>query len=99
MKFAKWKLVKNAEGYLIGPEEVIAKAGGRAWGIVSDAPIESGGTILGGVEGETSGLDLTAFSYSEVTDSDALMFVQEINPDAVIENGNVIFPETEDAQP
>jgi hypothetical protein len=97
MRFAKWKLVKNAEGYLIGPEEVIAQAGGKAYGIVSDAPVESGGTILGGVEGETAELDLTGFAYEEITDADALAFVQGINPEGTIEDGRVIFPETETA--
>jgi hypothetical protein len=93
MNYATWKLNFTDPVYGTGPEERIAAQGFQAEGAWANGQIESGGTILGYVQGEPVASALTPWDYTPVSQEQALEFALEINPEAyLLEDGRISAP-------
>jgi len=88
MKYATWILNFVNPEYGTGPESTIVGQGGTAEGSYTDGKVTDGGKILGYFTGEPTGLD--AWSFTELTQEEALAFVTEIDSTAyVAEDGKI----------
>lgn len=88
MKYATWILNFTDPEYGTGPEAVIADQGGTAEGSFAEGDITQGGRILGYFTGEPT--DLEAWSFTELTEQEALDFVLALDPTAYLLEGGRI---------
>ena len=82
MKYATWILNFSDPNYGTGPEPVIVSQGGTAEGSIPDGDVTEGAEILGYFTGEPTGLD--AWSFTELTQDEALAFVTAIDDTAYV---------------
>ena len=88
MRYATWILNFTEPKYGTGPEDSINAQGESAEGSYAEGEVTAGGRILGYFTGEPIGLD--AWSFTELTQDEALAFVTTINPTAhVAEDGKI----------
>jgi hypothetical protein len=88
MKYATWILNFVNPEYGTGPESTIVEQGGTAEGSIPDGDVTDGAKILGYFTGEPTGLD--AWSFTELTQDEALAFVTVIDDTAyVADNGRI----------
>ena len=88
MKYATWILNFVNPEYGTGPEATIVEQGGTAEGSYTDGDVTEGAKILGYFTSEPTGLE--AWSFSELTQDEALAFVTAINATAfVAEDGKI----------
>jgi len=88
MKYATWKLNFSDLKYGTGPESTIAKQNGTANGAFANGDITNGAEILGYFTGEPTNLE--AWSFTEITQEEALTFVKAIDSTAhVTEEGHI----------
>jgi len=93
MNYATWKLNFTNPNYGTGPEDKIAELGFGAEGAWSGGPVENGGTILGYVTEEQDETELTAWSFTNITQAQALAFCQALNADAyLLPDGRITAP-------
>lgn len=96
MKYAKWVLNFSDAENGTGPEDAIAKQGGTAEGAFAKGEVTSGAEILGYFTGNPN--DLEAWSFTELTQEQALEFVQSIDNQAyVAQDGKINIPEHEES--
>ena len=89
MKYATWKLNFAIPEYGTGPEASITLQGGTAEGSYTDGNVTDGAKILGYFTGEPTGLD--AWSFTELTQEEALAFVTAIDDTATVgEDGRIV---------
>ena len=88
MKYATWLLDFTDPRYGTGPEQEIRKQGETATGAWVDGNITDGGTVLGYFTGDPPGLD--AWSFTELTQEEALKFVSELNSTAYVAEDGII---------
>ena len=89
MKYATWKLNFTNPEYGTGPEDSITLQGGTAEGSYADGDVTDGARILGYFTGEPTGLD--AWSFTELTQEEALAFVTAIDETATVgEDGQIV---------
>ena len=89
MKYATWKLNFTDPDYGTGPEDSITIQGGSAEGAYPNGDVTQGAEILGYFTGEPTGLD--AWSFTELTQEEALAFVTAIDDTATIgEDGRIV---------
>jgi len=82
MKYATWILNFSDPQYGTGPEPSIVLQGGTAEGSMPDGDVTDGGKILGYFTGEPTGLE--AWSFTELTQDEALAFVTAIDDTAYV---------------
>jgi len=93
MNYATWKLDFTNPKYGTGPEEKIAELGFSAEGGWVAGQVETGGTILGYVTEPQDESQLTAWSFTNITEAEALAFCQAINPNAyLLPDGKITAP-------
>jgi len=89
MKYATWILNFVNPEYGTGPEATIVEQGGTAEGSYADGDVTDGARILGYFTGEPT--DLEAWSFTELTQDQALAFVTAIDDTATIgEDGRIV---------
>ena len=89
MKYATWILNFVNPEYGTGPEATIVEQGGTAEGSYTDGDVTDGAEILGYFTGEPT--DLEAWSFTELTQDQALAFVTAIDDTATIgEDGRIV---------
>ena len=89
MKYATWILNFTNPEYGTGPEATIVEQGGTAEGSYADGDVTDGARILGYSTGEPTGLD--AWSFTELTQEEALAFVTAIDETATVgEDGRIV---------
>ena len=89
MKYATWILNFTDPEYGTGPESTIVEQGGTAEGSYADGDVTDGAEILGYFTGEPT--DLEAWSFTELTQDEALAFVTAIDDTATIgEDGRIV---------
>ena len=89
MKYATWILNFVNPEYGTGPEATIVEQGETAEGSYTNGDVTDGGKILGYFTGEPTGLE--AWSFTEITQEEALAFVTAIdNTASVGEDGRII---------
>ena len=89
MKYATWILNFVNPEYGTGPESTIVEQGGTAEGSYTDGDVTDGAEILGYFTGEPT--DLEAWSFTELTQDEALAFVTAIDDTATIgEDGRIV---------
>jgi hypothetical protein len=88
VKYATWILNFDDPKYGTGPEAVIGEQGGSAEGSFAEGDITKGARILGYFTGEPK--DLEAWSFTELTQQEALDFVLAFDETAyVTEEGKI----------
>jgi len=88
MKYATWILDFSDPKYGTGPEHSINAQGGTAEGAYPEGDITQEARILGYFTGEPTGLE--AWSFTQLTQEDALAFVSAINSTALLaEDGRI----------
>jgi len=93
MNYATWKLNFTDPNYGTGPEDKIAELGFGAEGAWVFGEAENNGTILGYVTEAQDESQLTAWSFANITQADALDFCLDINPDAyLLPDGKITAP-------
>lgn len=93
MNYATWKLNFTNPEYGTGPEEKIAELGSHAEAAWVDGIVEEGGIILGYVNGPQDEIDLQAWSFTNITQEDALDFCLSINEQAyLLDDGRITVP-------
>ena len=89
MKYATWILNFTDPEYGTGPESTIVEQGGTAEGSYTDGDVTDGAEILGYFTGEPT--DLEAWSFTELTQDEALAFVTAIDDTATVgEDGRIV---------
>jgi len=89
MKYATWILNFTDPEYGTGPEDSINAQGGTAEGSYADGDVTDGAEILGYFTGEPT--DLDAWSFTELTQEEALAFVTAIDDTATVgEDGRIV---------
>ena len=89
MKYATWILNFTNPEYGTGPEATIVEQGGTAEGSMPDGDVTDGAEILGYFTGEPT--DLEAWSFTELTQDQALAFVTAIDDTATVgEDGRIV---------
>jgi len=89
MKYATWILNFTNPEYGTGPEATIVEQGGTAEGSYTDGDVTDGAEILGYFTGEPT--DLEAWSFTELTQDEALAFVTAIDDTATVgEDGRIV---------
>jgi len=89
MKYATWILNFTDPDYGTGPEDSINAQGGTAEGAYPNGDVTEGAEILGYFTGEPTGLG--AWSFTELTQEEALAFVTAIDDTATVgEDGRII---------
>lgn len=100
MKYATWNLVFDGENkYATGPEETALSSDVILEGILPLSNLSSGGSILGHVSGSGTLApgDLSAWNYSEISESAAITVACSIMPDAYVDEfGRIILPFSEE---
>jgi hypothetical protein len=93
MNYATWKLNFTDPKYGTGPEDKIAELGFSAEGAWVFGEVENDGTILGYVTEPQDESELSAWSFTNITEADALDFCQAINPNAyLLPDGRITAP-------
>ena len=93
MNYATWKLNFADPNYGTGPEDKIAELGFGAEGAWVSGQVENGGTILGYVTEPQDESELTAWEFTNITQSEALDFCLSINPEAyLLPDGRITSP-------
>ena len=93
MNYATWKLNFTDPNYGTGPEDKIADLGFSAQGAWVAGEVENGGTILGYVTEPLDETQLTAWEVTNITESQALEFCLDINPEAyLLDDGRITAP-------
>jgi hypothetical protein len=88
MKYATWILDFSDPKYGTGPEDSINAQGETAEGVIANGDVTNGAEILGYFTGEPTGLE--AWSFTQLTQEDALAFVSAINSTALVtEDGRI----------
>ena len=88
MKYATWVLNFDDPNYGTGPEPSIVEQDGSAEGSYAEGDITQGARILGYFTGEPT--DLEAWSFTELTQQEALDFVLALDETAyVTEEGKI----------
>jgi len=88
VKYATWILNFDDPNYGTGAEASIAEQGGTAEGAYAEGDITKGARILGYFTGEPT--DLEAWSFTEITQQEALDFVLAFDETAyVTEEGKI----------
>ena len=82
MKYATWILDFTDPEYGTGPEQEIVNQGGTAEGGIANGDITQGAEILGYFTGEP--IDLETWSFTELTQDEALAFVTAIDSTAYV---------------
>jgi hypothetical protein len=93
MKYATWKLKFDNPKYGYGPQVVALNLGVQLEGAYL-VGYPSGGTILGYVFGDAAPDNFADFEYKEITQGEALNFVQDIDPTAYVDTTGRIMVET-----
>ena len=92
MKYATWILDFTNPDYGTGPEASILTQGGTAQGATANGDVANGAEILGYFTGEPTNLE--AWSFTELTQDEALAFVTAIDPTAYVAEDETIQVET-----
>ena len=93
MNYATWKLNFIDPEYGTGPEDKIAELGFGAEAAWVTGQVENGGTILGYVTEAQDESELTAWSFANISQNDALEFCLSINPEAyLLPDGRITAP-------
>jgi hypothetical protein len=93
MNYATWKLNFADPKYGTGPEGKIAELGFGAEGAWADGEVENGATILGYVTEAQDESELTAWSFTNITEAEALDFCLELNSAAyLLPDGRITAP-------
>lgn len=93
MNYATWKLSFEDSIYGTGPEEQIAQLGGFAEPAWVDGQVENGGTVIGYVSEPQDELVLADWTFTNITQEEALDFCQSINPEAYLQDdGRIVAP-------
>lgn len=93
MNYATWKLNFSDPKYGTGPEDKIAELGYGAESSWVSGQAENGGTILGYLTEAQDELELTTWTFTNITQAEALAFCQEINPEAyLLPDGRITAP-------
>jgi len=93
MNYATWKLNFADPNYGTGPEDKIAELGFGVEGGWVAGQVENGGTILGYVTEPVDESELTAWEFTNITQSEALEFCLAINPEAyLLDDGRITAP-------
>jgi len=88
MKYATWVLNFETPDYGTGPEASVVEQSGTAEGAYVEGDITKGARILGYFTGQPT--DLEAWSFTEITQEEALNFVLSIDDTAYIsEDGKI----------
>jgi hypothetical protein len=89
MKYATWILNFVNPEYGTGPESTIVEQGETAEGSYTDGDVTDGAEILGYFTGEPT--DLEAWSFTELTQDEALAFVTAIDDTATVgKDGRIV---------
>lgn len=94
MKYATWVLDFTNFDYGTGPEKAITVQGGSCQGAYPSGDVTKGSKILGYFTGEVTGLE--AWSFTEISQQEALEFVMAIDETAhLTQDGRiaVVLPE------
>jgi hypothetical protein len=93
MNYATWKLNFANPEYGTGPEDKIAELGFGAEGAWVAGQAENSGTILGYVTEEQDESELTIWSFTNITQAEALEFCLALNPEAyLLPDGRITAP-------
>ena len=93
MNYATWKLNFTDPEYGTGPEDKIAELGFGAEGAWVQGQVENGGTVLGYVTEPQDESELTAWEFTNISQSEALEFCLAINPEAyLLDDGRITVP-------
>ena len=93
MNYATWKLNFTDPQYGTGPEDKIADLGFGAEGAWVSGEVENGGTILGYVTEAVDETELTTWTFTNISQSEALEFCLALNPDAyLLPDGKITAP-------
>jgi hypothetical protein len=93
MNYATWKLNFTDPNYGTGPEDKIAELGFGAESSWVLGEAENGGTVLGYVTEPQNESELTAWNFTNITQTQALEFCLAINPDAyLLPDGKITAP-------
>jgi hypothetical protein len=92
MNYATWKLNFTNPNYGTGPEDRIAELGFGAEGAWA-AGQPDGGIVLGYVTEPQDESELTAWDFTNITQSEALDFCLALNPEAyLLDDGRITAP-------
>jgi hypothetical protein len=93
VNYATWKLNFTDPEYGTGPEDKIAELGFGAEGAWVQGQVENGGTVLGYVTEPQDESELTAWEFTNISQSEALEFCLAINPEAyLLDDGRITVP-------
>lgn len=95
MKYITWSLIWK-DGYGYGPEALVAENGARLESAHAK-PGVANGTILGYLTGDLDLSLLSDWNVVELTQDEALAFVQQINSEASVDqDGFIVLPVEEE---
>jgi hypothetical protein len=93
MNYATWKLNFANPEYGTGPEDKISELGSHAEAAWVDGSVENDGLIMGYVDGPQDEIELAAWSFTNISQDDALDFCLSINEEAyLLEDGRITAP-------
>jgi len=93
MNYATWKLNFTDPDHGTGPEEKIAELGFQAEGAWLAGEIANNGTILGYVTEAQDESELTAWDFTNISQSQALDFCLQLNAQAyLLPDGKITAP-------
>jgi hypothetical protein len=93
MNYATWKLNFTNPDYGTGPEDKIAELGSTAEAGWVEGLAENDGIILGYLDGPQDEIELEAWSFTNISEEDALDFCLSINEEAyILEDGKITAP-------
>ena len=96
MNYATWKLNFADPNYGTGPEDKITELGFGAEAAWVAGQVETGGTILGYVTEPQDESQLNTWSFTNISEAEALAFCQAINLEAyLLPDGRIIAPRQE----
>lgn len=96
MKYATWRLNFTNPEYGTGPEEKVSQLGYYAEASWADGEPKNGATILGYLTENQDETELSAWEFKNITQEEALVFCQGINPRAyLLEDGKIGIPSEE----
>lgn len=91
MKYVTWVLTWDGD-YGYGPELVAAEHGAKLNAAFASPSVESG-TTLGYLTGDLDLSLLVNWQVTEISQAEALAFVQELNPEAfILDDGRITTP-------
>ncbi len=93
MNYATWKLSFENSIYGTGPEEKITELGGQAESAWVDGEVQNGAIVIGYVSAPQDEVVLAEWSFTNITEEEALDFCQSINPEAYLQDdGRIVAP-------